>query len=81
MPVQETLQRLHMEELTPLQLAGGTAAAAVMGYAVWRERKTIKQAAANAAVGLTAGVAQTVGMALGFAPNAMNAAPSGQYQR
>jgi hypothetical protein len=70
--VQDTVQLLHMDAVEPWQVAAGGTVAAVVAYALYRERRGIRRGLRRAAGGL-AGVA---GMVLGVTPNPMAAAPS-----
>ena len=70
--VRRPLEALGLEGAPAWQVAGGAAAAALVAYALHRERRSIKRGARGVAVGL----AQLAAMATGFAPDAMAAAPS-----
>ncbi|KIZ01792.1 hypothetical protein MNEG_6167 [Monoraphidium neglectum] len=76
--VQDTLRLLHLEDVPAWQIAGGAAAAALVAFSVYRERRGIRRAAVGAASGLLAGLSQVAAMATGFEPNAMAAVPRPQ---
>lgn len=73
--MQDTLKALHLQDVPPWQIAGGTAAAALVAYSLYRERKGLRRAAAELVGGMATGLSQIAGMATGFQPNAMVAVP------
>jgi hypothetical protein len=73
--MQATTHALNMEDTPGWQVATAVAAAALVGFSVYRERKAIRKAL----VRFSQGVGATAVMGLGFTPNAMGAAPNAGY--
>lgn len=68
---QDALKALNLQDVPPWELAGGAAAAALLTYTLYRNRRRVRRAAADFA----AGVAQTARMGLGMSVNPMAAVP------
>ncbi|GBF88002.1 hypothetical protein Rsub_00714 [Raphidocelis subcapitata] len=73
--VQGALEAAGLRDAAPWQLASGAAAAALVAYAVYRERRGVRRGAAALLGGAASGLAQLAGMATGVRPDAMAAAP------
>ncbi|KAI8472322.1 MAG: hypothetical protein J3K34DRAFT_519801 [Monoraphidium minutum] len=71
----DALRALRLDRVPPWQLAAGGAAAAALGYSLYRERRAARRAAARLAGGALAALSQVAAMATGFEPDAMAAAP------
>lgn len=69
--LQATLAALNLQGLEPWEIAGGAGALLLLGYGMYRKRRSIRRAATD----LTSSVVQTAQMALGMAVNPMAAVP------
>jgi uncharacterized membrane protein YdcZ (DUF606 family) len=74
---QDTLKALNLQDVPPWELAGGAAAAVLLTYTLYRNRRRVRRAAADFA----AGVAQTAQMAVGMSVNPMAAVPGTSHMR
>lgn len=69
--IQDALKAFNLQDVPPWELAGGAAAAAVLTYTLYRNRRRVRRAVADFA----AGVGSTAQMALGMSVNPMAAVP------
>jgi hypothetical protein len=72
---QGALEAAGLQDTPGWQLVGGAAAAALVAYACYRERRGLRRGAAALLGGAASGLAQLAGLATGLRPDAMAAAP------
>lgn len=73
--LQDALKAVNLQDIPPWELAAGSAAAVLLLYSLYRNRRRAKRAAADFA----AGVAQTAQMAIGMPVNPMAAVPGTRH--
>lgn len=69
--LQDALKAFNLQDIPPWELASGAAAAVLLTYGLYRNRRRVKRAAKD----FVSGVAQTAQMALGTSVNPMAAVP------